>query len=256
MLSGCIYTLLGTNISHDILNETERKLNLFVQEYQTLHGETKMVMNMHLVKHLVGCVRQLGPLWAQSLFVYEDFNGYLLKLVSGPTNVMTQISSKYCLQRTYNKNENINSVEISPKSKLLGRGSSLELNSLNDKERGAILNIVQPEKYIFKHLRLSTKKGIIYTSIAYKRAERTIDYFIGVKDGSIGAVQYYLNIDGICYCLLNVYRIISCINQFNQVEITADFVLVRAEEIQEKLMYVSVGDSTYFVRHPNYFEKD
>ena len=48
-------------------------------------------MNIHLLSHLVDCVKCWGPLWAYSCFVYETMNGHLKKLFHGTKNMSKQV---------------------------------------------------------------------------------------------------------------------------------------------------------------------
>ena len=51
--------------------------------YYIYIGEKRTTMNVHLLSHLVDCVKRWGPLWAYSCFVYETMNGHLKKLFHG-----------------------------------------------------------------------------------------------------------------------------------------------------------------------------
>lgn len=102
LLSAAVYILLQKSITNEEVDRAERMLESFVQQHQVLFGKQNMVMVAHLLKHLAESVRQLGPLWCHSAFPFERNNGYLLKLVSGTTDVLHQISSKYCLSKSVN----------------------------------------------------------------------------------------------------------------------------------------------------------
>ena len=52
-------------------------------------GEKSTTMNIHL-SHLVDCVRNWGPLWSYSRFVYETMNGQLKKLFHGSRDMTKQ----------------------------------------------------------------------------------------------------------------------------------------------------------------------
>lgn len=67
----------------------------YVTEFQALYGEKNMHYNIHLLLHIGKCVKLMGPLWANSLFSFESFNGSLTRLVKGTRGVMSQISQKY-----------------------------------------------------------------------------------------------------------------------------------------------------------------
>ena len=56
-----------------------------------------MFYNVHQLLHLAQSVRDLGPLWAQSCFPFEDKNRFLLKLIHGTQRVEWQILSAISL---------------------------------------------------------------------------------------------------------------------------------------------------------------
>lgn len=56
------------------------------------YGKRYETSNAHLLLHLVEKVRDLGPLWSQSCFYFEDCNGELRKLFHGTQSIERQIT--------------------------------------------------------------------------------------------------------------------------------------------------------------------
>lgn len=50
-----------------------------------------MTMNIHNLLHVTRSVEQLGPLWANSSFEFEDANGDLKSMFHGSQNVDMQV---------------------------------------------------------------------------------------------------------------------------------------------------------------------
>ncbi|KAG0444238.1 hypothetical protein HPB47_014018, partial [Ixodes persulcatus] len=50
-------------------------LKRFVDQVLRLYNTKMMTFNMHQLLHLAKSVRDLGPLWAHSAFVFETGNG-------------------------------------------------------------------------------------------------------------------------------------------------------------------------------------
>lgn len=103
ILVSTISRLLRDNIDHKTLDKCEKDLREFVINYETLYGVKKMVYNVHLLLHVVDCVRHFGPLWGFSLFPYENMNGFLKDCIKGPKEPLLQINNKYLI---YNKVHN------------------------------------------------------------------------------------------------------------------------------------------------------
>jgi hypothetical protein len=89
--------LLQDKISPDQCDSAEELFKEFCDEAVNLYGKQVCTFNMHLLLHFVQCVRDFGPLWAYSLFQYENANGELTKLFSGTRQVGMQIVKKVCV---------------------------------------------------------------------------------------------------------------------------------------------------------------
>lgn len=50
-----------------------------------------MTYNVHQLLHLQECVRDLGPLWTQDCFFFEDLNGDLREMFHGTQSIDNQI---------------------------------------------------------------------------------------------------------------------------------------------------------------------
>lgn len=98
-----ISRLLRNNIDQKTLEKCEEDLREFVINYERLYGKKKMVYNVHLLLHIVDCVRNFGPLWGFSLFPYENMNGFLKNCIKGPKEPLIQINNKSII---YNKIHN------------------------------------------------------------------------------------------------------------------------------------------------------
>ena len=65
---------------------------------------------MHSLLHYIQIVRDLGPLWANSCYWYEDFNGDLMNFFNNTHGIEMQIISAIYFQRTIP--QLVNSVAI------------------------------------------------------------------------------------------------------------------------------------------------
>ncbi|KAK3919910.1 Halomucin [Frankliniella fusca] len=92
-LVSAISLLCQESIFPEQLNRAEVMLNEYVRDFHRLYGVRYMGMNVHLLLHLVDCVRDLGPLWVYSCFFFEDLNGQLVKLIHSPHQPGIQICS-------------------------------------------------------------------------------------------------------------------------------------------------------------------
>lgn len=83
--------MLKENITMREMNIADLMLKRFVIEYETFYSKSSMTMNVHCLLHLTECVKNLGPLWAYSMFSFEPYNGSLKKYGQAPNNVVHQV---------------------------------------------------------------------------------------------------------------------------------------------------------------------
>lgn len=227
----------------------------FVKQHQKLFGEEEMVMVVHLLKHLGQSVRKLGPLWCHSAFPFERNNGRLLKLANGTSDVMHQISSKYCLQQSINNRKERTEPPEYSVTILLGKGKYVQESTLS------ILDYCSSETFnfandpIYVHARVKFQKNI-FTSQLYTRPKRSIDYFVGLKNGLLGTAKYYFKYREQIRIMLIEYEVIDTIDHIHKVLRTNRLIIAPVNEIEKKYLFMNVGLNYYVTCRPNPYENE
>lgn len=256
LLSAAVYTLLNERIPKEDVEQTAKMLNDFVKEHQELYGKENMVTVIHLLKHLPRSVKELGPLWAQSAFPFERNNGCLLKTINGTTDVLYQMSTKYVLKKSLAHQPGTFPKKSTPKDDIfLGKSVTIQENGLS------AVNIVNHQRYhlsnipleVYKRCKLGT---IIYTSTLYTRPKRSVDYFIKLRGGQIGAAKFYSQKGENRYVFLEEYKVVDNIYHIEKVSSTKNIIIAPIEDITEKLIFMQVGLCTYVVSPPNRYENE
>ncbi|XP_055524029.1 uncharacterized protein LOC129717849 isoform X1 [Wyeomyia smithii] len=98
LFASTMFLLLEFNIQEHILSLCEKQLIKFVY-FEKLYGKPYMVYNVHISKHLVNAVRNLGALWNFSLFPYENDNGMLTAFHSSNNHPVLQVATKFFLNK-------------------------------------------------------------------------------------------------------------------------------------------------------------
>lgn len=80
MLSTALHIILGKSITKENLSTAKVLLLRFVFVFQKKFGITHMVINIHLLLHLIKSIEYLGPAWTHTAFSFEAANKYLLEL--------------------------------------------------------------------------------------------------------------------------------------------------------------------------------
>lgn len=257
LLSSSIYILLGTKISSQQLNEVEDSLNKFTACFELYYGKENMVMNVHLLKHLVQSVKNLGPLWTQSAFPFESYNGVLLKYVNGTTDVLLQMCSKYILKKAFLSKEQFLEKPIENNIKLLGKSVTISL----EHERIDLMtlrnsNVDLKNVTTFNVFKKIKKDQVTYTSLLYTQSTTTADYFIKLSNGSFGIVKYYFVSQGDgTLAMLQRFVQIQRIDQIIKVIPTEESIIVSTNCIVDKFLYMNIHSNHYIVSEPNPFER-
>ncbi|XP_070389381.1 uncharacterized protein [Dermacentor albipictus] len=82
LLVEAIFTLLTEELSPGDLTHAGNLLQRFVGRTAGLYGVKSLTFNVYLLQHITSSVKNLGPLWSHSAFVFESGNGTLLKHVT------------------------------------------------------------------------------------------------------------------------------------------------------------------------------
>lgn len=73
----------------------------FVEMFDVYYDPRYVLMNQHMLLHLEKSVRDHGPLWSSSLFVFEDWNGDLSNYFHGTQNIAIQIMTAVTSQQSF-----------------------------------------------------------------------------------------------------------------------------------------------------------
>ncbi|GBL75890.1 hypothetical protein AVEN_234232-1 [Araneus ventricosus] len=93
------FMLLQDTIFPDDISSAETMLTEFAIETEVLFGPAAMTFNVHQMLHMTSSVRDLGPLWAHSTFVFEGGNGKMLNLVTAAKGVPLQILNRFSMEK-------------------------------------------------------------------------------------------------------------------------------------------------------------
>ena len=100
LLVSSIFVLLSDEIHKTELDVIEEMLCTFHQLIPVLYSPLLCTANMHLLIHLVQCVRLWGPLWIYSMFAFENVNGHLRLAYHGTGQILKQILFQVRLKQT------------------------------------------------------------------------------------------------------------------------------------------------------------
>lgn len=247
LLSFAIYTLSKNKISFEDIEMARIQLNQFVDTFEDLYTKSNVTMNLHLLKHLPMSVEKLGPLWATSAYVYEANNGVITKANTSPKDIAHQLAFKYVMKQTI-----IPEQEQTVNLKLNGKGM-IKISS-TEKEIFVQKGLEMQNIDFVEIYKSVTIHGIKFTSEKSKDVA-TIDFFVRLKDDSIGAINFYLLINFDLHALITLYEIIETTAQFSKIKRSQTQKAIKMNEISEKMLYLRIGINEFVTVFPNKFEK-
>lgn len=247
LFSYAIYTILKEKISFDEIDCAEKKLIEFVDKFEVLYGQSNITMNLHLLKHLANSVRNLGPLWAQSAFALEDNNGIITK-TTAKKSILHSVAFKYNARNSLNLNDKKNEPTVSLREKKNIRLTTDELNTLR---RIGITIGKSGSMGIYGRVSLKMTE---FTSMKCKEVS-TIDYFVKIKNGLVGAVAFYFTLDYNVNAYIEIFDVVEKNDQFIIVKQSQLSDVFNIKDIETKLIYIKIGSREVLTKRPNRFEK-
>ncbi|KAK3107448.1 hypothetical protein FSP39_014874 [Pinctada imbricata] len=85
------YRETSTCSNHEEIDDAERKVLRFCEQFESLYDRCHMTLNLHQLVHFCDSVRLLGPLYTHSCFHFEDKKGFVLNVIKGTQNIDFQI---------------------------------------------------------------------------------------------------------------------------------------------------------------------
>ncbi|XP_064479913.1 uncharacterized protein LOC135393391 [Ornithodoros turicata] len=199
LLCEAIFLLLKHTIQHSDISKAELLLERFVRETETLYTQGMCTYNVHQLLHLPETVRDLGPLWAVSMFPFESKNGNIIQQVTAANSVPLQIAER-CAMR-WKLFDLTDSVQL-PSNLHIFRGpvTKTVCNMVLGRDQSplGIPHAVQQllsqhtEHVNLKRYLRASVKGVIIHSVQYKRTKRTCSRVVKSSFGTYCEVQMIL----------------------------------------------------------------
>ena len=91
LLVFAMHVLTGSEVEVQLLPVVDTAITTFYALIPSLYGPQACTANMHSLTHLTDFVRKWGPLWAYSLFGFENMNGHIRKMFHGTRQIVDQL---------------------------------------------------------------------------------------------------------------------------------------------------------------------
>lgn len=273
------HILCNENISFHQLEEADRLLLNFVDNFESFYGESNAVFNVHCVRHLTDCVRFNGPLHLYSNYCFEDHIGHLVSLKKGTTDVATQICRKYLLEKNlfhllsgrsiamkfFEEIDSKNKYSISRKvsdSVVIGNARKSELT---EQERSLIITTLDVENDTqIDEYRSVLLKGKVFYEIGSCINKRTNDSFIlNMESNQFAEIKSIFVIQEKLYFLIkekydivhdqrNYFKFIIDLKESN----TPIQKVINWEKIGPKFALIQFGNTITCSKFPNMLERN
>lgn len=94
-----VYCLLGDSITETDVDAAEACLGKFVIQVEELYGLSSCTFNVHQLVHLAHSVKDCGPLWSSTTFIFESHNHNLQKMFHGTQHIPKQIVETFVISK-------------------------------------------------------------------------------------------------------------------------------------------------------------
>lgn len=236
---------MSKKITTDEIKLACEMLKKFCDEFEMIYGRGAMTMNLHLLNHFHEMILNCGPLWCYNLFPFENNIGKLKEFVCGHTDVLKQIAMKYSRSRNSEcaTNERLNTtnyIEAYGPIKIILKQEHISIFEVN----GCSIDV-----QIWARAK---KNGIIFTSKNYKQT-KSVDFFVELEDGQIGAVEFYFGEKLMPKLLLEVYEKTYRNFHWTEVKSTQSHEIHPIKSIKQKILFLKAGTIEYITNEPDMY---
>lgn len=112
LLSEAIHSLNNDSISVGDLERAENLLKKYVYLFQKYFGIISISSNVHLLNHIVQCIRNWGPTWGYSAFTFEAWNKRLLDKLTSSHCRAEQIITRFLMEKFIINSSSDHSVSV------------------------------------------------------------------------------------------------------------------------------------------------
>lgn len=204
--------LLGSRINQADIDHAREALEVYVKSVAHLYGEDQMSFNVHSLLHLVNSVENLGPLWSHSAFMFENFNGYLLKQVKSSNAVPQQICKRVAWSGALPQIAKAYATDMSPEINFFKEINSSKhriknvarydkvtalgvpkISQVSEKVVIALHGVLgkTPASSVRYYSRIIVNGEVIH-SRTYRKAKKRNNSVVILKDGHIFKISYFV----------------------------------------------------------------
>ncbi|XP_046482806.1 uncharacterized protein [Neodiprion pinetum] len=249
------FILLQNKISEADLNKCELNLTKFVAEFEILYGKEYVTFNVHSLLHVVKSVKSSGPLWTTSAFSFESTNYRLKQQVNGPKGVDDQIAMGYLNKNMFQWKLGEN-MELSEESqnycKRLFAGRPHTSNCTITPDNVVLLGkpVVHDNGEVIYARCIF--KNTPFHSARYRPNKKTNDSVVQLVTTDIVQITGFVLVDGRTYIdAQNIDVVVELhVPHIVRVRRSDEYRRIPMDDIQEKLLFLSVNNLTYICKSP------
>lgn len=276
-----ISILLGSELNTELISHAHDALVYFVGGVQSLYGKQHMTFNVHSLLHLSKSVVQWGPLWAHSAFMFESFNGYLLKQIKSSQAVPQQICKRVAVSRAFPRlakqfltnaaaevkqfcnemRQGTQHVKKHVKFTQVTALGSPNVRQISLRDQAALHPVREvPTNSVVSYYKRISVNGDIVHGYTYSKTKQRNNYVVLLKNGSIFAVSHFVEMDSHCLYAIGKYGnctvqklargslIRTQLSYMSTVHFPTGFYkAINATQIVRPCMYIQCPDSTSIV---------
>lgn len=233
LLSDAIYMLSMPRIKKSDVLKAGDMLNKFADQFQVYYGKNSVTINLHLLRHYAVSVLNSGPLWCHSMFTFEAKIGELKRSFNCNVDVVEQIALNYCIKADTERAE---STEIELTPTIIRPSSTKEIKT--EYENAVIAAGFDLKDIQFWGYEMQWKRKNFKTTSSL--VTKSIDYFLEMKDGSIGKAELFLRFEK-TYVLIRIYDVVKVYNHLKLVKPSQTEIhrIFSCDEIRRKLLYLT-----------------
>ncbi|XP_057334585.1 uncharacterized protein LOC130673561 isoform X1 [Microplitis mediator] len=276
LLSEAVNILNSDCITPERLEHSNYLLENYVKLFQRYFGLKNMTYNIHLLTHITATVRDWGPFWSNSTFVFESWNRRIVNKITSPHSPCSQITDRYLLSKylfscgeddsiakeTRNNIRKLMRLPLDGSSheKIVGRGKATKIKPDKYKKLVFAKSGFYPD-YLYCYSR-GTVNGVSYNCRRTKETKfcNSLIYCDNIGFGEIlKFVCFSIENTTVSGIILQSYEEIIndlSVSYIKKVKCTDNSIFVDDKTIFSPAIKISFKENLYFLKLPNSWETD
>lgn len=181
LLVQAIYNLCKSEIKPNDLKEAKYLLIKYCSEFAKLYGASEETFDLHLLLHYGSSVENIGPLWANSTFLFASTNDAMQKSMPGTLEMSLEMINSAKIHNALSAMDHIAAINFAKnEDEIIMLGAPVPINNIENIDVVVKLSSIA-RKHKVKATSLQVHERVRFKGVDYSVAAKYSSPYVSVK---------------------------------------------------------------------------